>query len=125
MFKGSYEYQCIQKICQILISSYKPGTIFSHCFLTLAWYLMERANNCVNYHGNNIKWRGGSMIILFSHYIWYQEGVNRIMPWNIDSSPIVSEICPVVAIDKDVFAYPALLKGGSNIFQGIHNTIVL
>ena len=51
---GFYEYQCIQKMCQILISSDKPGTIFTHCFLTLAWYLMERANNCVNSHVNNI-----------------------------------------------------------------------
>ena len=65
------------------------------------------------------------MIILFSHYIWYQEGVKRIRPWNINSSPIVSEICPVLAFDKYVLVYPDLLKVGSNIFQGSHNTIVL
>ena len=65
------------------------------------------------------------MIILFSHYIWYQEGVNRIKPCKIDSSTIVSEICPVLDFDKYVLDYPALLRGGSNIFQGSHNTIVL
>ena len=86
--------------CQFLISYNKKKHISVHCFLTLEWYLMDQDDTCVCVHVSHIGWRDDCTIFTFYHLKGYHEGVNQNDPCHIDSNPLFTEMCPVIALAK-------------------------
>lgn len=75
-----------------------PEAIFGHCFSTLCWNLMCRANNIVDLCLDHITWENDSMVVHFSHMKTDQTAEKSRFPRHIYANPLAPSICPLLSI---------------------------
>ena len=93
---------------------------FAHCFLTLEWNLMCRADNLVNLNLAHIGWEDDSLLACIAKAKHDQEGEGAKIPWHIYANPSNPYICPVLALGLYLFSHPDLLSNNSFLFTGNH-----
>jgi len=116
--KSPLTYSAYKFICEQLLKSADVNAIFGHCFLTLEWSLMARADNVTKSHLQHIQWRDDCIVMFFAHSKTDQEGVNMSEPWHIYANPIDPAVCPVLAWAKYVLSHPELMIGNQALFPG-------
>lgn len=116
--KSPINYAGYKYLCEQLLNSDSPQAIFGHCFLTLEWSLMARADNVTKTHIDHIQWRDDCMIVYFAHTKSDQEGVNQNEPWHVYANPVDPAVCPILAMAKYIFSHPELLQGDVKLFPG-------
>ena len=94
--------------------------IFAHCFLTLEWSLMCRADNLVNLNLAHIGWEDDSLLACIAKAKHDQEGEGAKTPWHIYANPSNPFICPVLALGLYLFTHPDLITNQSFLFSGNH-----
>ena len=94
--------------------------IFAHCFLTLEWNLMCRADNMVNLNLAHIGWEDDSLLSCIAKAKHDQEGEGAKTPWHIYANPSNPFVCPVLALGLYLFSHPDLLTNESFLFSGSH-----
>ena len=95
--------------------------IFAHCFLTLEWNLMCRADNLVNLNLAHIGWEDDSLVSCIAKAKHDQEGEGAKTPWHIYANPSNPFVCPVLALGLYLFTHPDLLTNQSSfLFTGNH-----
>ena len=93
---------------------------FAHCFLTLEWNLMCRADNLVNLNLAHIGWEDDSLLSCIAKAKHDQEGEGAKTPWHIYANPCNPYVCPVLALGLYLFSHPGLLTNNSFLFSGNH-----
>ena len=109
-----------KKICDILIKGESDEFLFAHCFLTLEWNLMARADNVVSANVSHVEWHGDSLVFYFAKMKGAQEGECVLKPWHVYGNPLEPEICPLLAFSKYVLTHPGVLEsnGNNSLFPG-------
>ena len=92
--------------------------VFAHCFLTLEWNLMCRADNLVNLNLAHIRWSDNSLLACIAKAKHDQEGEGAKTPWHIYANPCNPFVCPVLALGLYIFSHPDLLTNNSFLFTG-------
>jgi len=98
------------------------NALFGHCFLTLEWSLMSRADSVTKTHLHHIQWRDDCLIIYFAHTKTDQEGLNMNEPWHIYANPLDPAVCPVLALG---LVTPSFYWVTKFYFLVVSNTIAL
>ena len=78
-------------------------TWFSRSFLTMEWYLMDSADNCVLSHVNHLEWRDDCLTVYVSLIKTNKKGVGQITPWHVHYNSNYSEIFPVNSLVMYLF----------------------
>ena len=92
---------------------------FAHCFLTLEWNLMCRADNLVNLNLAHIGWEDDSLLVCIAKAKHDQEGEGAKTPWHIYANPCNPYICPVLALGLYLFSHPLLITNNNSfLFTG-------
>ena len=95
--------------------------IFAHCFLTLEWNLMCRADNLVTLNLAHIGWEYDSFLCNLAKCKHDQEGKGATTPWHIYANPTNPFVCPILALGLYLFSHPELLTNSlSFLFTGNH-----
>lgn len=63
--KSPLSFSAYKYICKVLFTSEDVNAIFGHCFLTLEWSLMARADSVTMTHIEHIHWRDDCFVIFF------------------------------------------------------------
>ena len=79
-----------QNLCNVFMGMDSAESNFGHCFLTLEWDLMSRADTVTMVHMNHIEWRDDSLVLFFGHTKGDQEGNNHKEGWHVFANPL----CP-------------------------------
>jgi hypothetical protein len=116
--KSPLTYSAYKFLCEKLLQSDDVNALFGHCFLTLEWSLMSRADNVTKTHLHHIQWRDDCLIVYFAHTKTDQEGLNMNEPWHIYANPLDPAVCPVLSLGKYLFSHPELLVGDQVLFPG-------
>jgi len=116
--KSPLSFSAYKFLCEKLLESDDVNALFGHCFLTLEWSLMSRADSVTKTHLHHIQWRDDCLIIYFAHTKTDQEGLNMNEPWHIYANPLDPAVCPVLALGKYLFSHPELLLGDQVLFPG-------
>ena len=97
-------YLLIYKVmCGVVYYSPKAEHVFPRSFLTMEWYLMDSADNCVLSHVNHLEWRDDCLIIYVSLIKTNKKGVGQITPWHVHYNSNSSEIFPVNSLVMYLF----------------------
>lgn len=109
-----------RKLCQILMRGDSDEYIFAHCFLTLEWDLMARADNVTDAMVSHVEWHNDSLVFYFAKMKGSQEGECVYRPWHVYSNPMEPDICPVLAFSKYVLTHPGVMErnGENRLFPG-------
>ena len=108
--KSPLPYPAYKFLCEQLLKSDDTNALFGHCFLTLEWSLMARADNVIKTHLDHIQWRDDCMVVFFAHTKSDQEGINMGEPWHIYCNSIEPAVCPVLALAKYVLSHPEVIN---------------
>ena len=105
---------------QLLLEGESDEYIFAHCFLTLEWNLMARADNVASAMVSHVEWQGDSLVFHFAKTKAAQEGECVFKPWHVYANPVEPEICPILAFSKYVLTHPGILEsnGQNSLFPG-------
>ena len=106
------------KIAQILFESDDTQNIFAHLFFVLDWNLMKRAENCVDCKITHIRFEDDCLVFEFAKSKGHQDGEEHVGPWHVYANPLEPHLCPVLALARYLFMYPAILAGKSPLFEG-------
>ena len=112
-----------EAMCMCFIKGGNDVFNFSHCFLTLEWNLMGRAENCVKAHVKHICWTDDALVLKFAKHKGDQTENNADKEWHVYANPHKPHICPILALAKYVFSNPGTLcspyiDDGNKIFPG-------
>ena len=109
-----------KRMCELFMEGDSDEYIFGHCFLTLEWNLMARADNVCSAMVSHIEWNGDALIFHFAKTKGHQGGECVHKPWHVYANPLEPDICPLLAFAKYVFTHPGVLEsnGNNNLFPG-------
>ena len=94
--------------------------MFAHCFFTIEWNLMARADNVVHMSVEHIEWNDDCLVFYFATTKTDQNGEKQRLPWHVYSNPLKPHICPVLAMAKYVLSTPGIVEnnGQNRLFPG-------
>lgn len=112
--------EVFEKLCKIFMKGESDEYLFAHCFLTLEWNLMARADNVVDTQVSHIEWHSDCLVFHFAKQKGSQEGECVHRPWHVYANPLEPDICPVLAFAKYILTMPGVLEanGSNNLFPG-------
>lgn len=93
---------------------------FAHCFLTIEWNLMCRADNLVHLNLAHIGWEDDSLLICIAKAKHDQEGESAKTPWHLYANPSNPFVCPVLTLGLYIFSHSGLLTNNSFLFSSNH-----
>jgi hypothetical protein len=105
-------------LCEIYLQGGSPENAFAHCFLTMSWSLMARADSASKAHVRHIEWVDDCLIIYFTHSKADQDGINRDEPWHVYANPRDPSVCPILSLGRYLLTFPTILPGNGQLFPG-------
>ena len=116
--KDSLSFAGYHLLCRTFLkhNGSNNGFVFAHCFLTLEWNLMCRANNLVNLNLTHIGWSDDSLLVCIAKAKHDQGGEGTKTTWHIYANPRNPFVCPVLALGLYLFSHPDLLTNNSFFF---------
>jgi hypothetical protein len=106
-------------LCKAMFESKKPEHIFAHTFTALDWNLMKRAENVVDVKIAHISFSNDALVFIFSKSKSQQDGAEEFLgPWYVYANPQKPWLCPILAIARFCFMYPAVFIGNRPLFEG-------
>ena len=84
--------------------------LFAHCFFTIEWNLMARADNVVHMSVEHIEWNDDCLVFYFATTKTDPNGEKQRLPWHVSSNPLKPHICLVLAMAKYVLSTPGIVE---------------
>jgi hypothetical protein len=103
--KAPLSFQGYIQICRYSLKMYQNerlGSIFPHCFATLAWNLCARSASVGSLRFSHIQLKDDAIIVSVPKHNGDQEGT-RIHPVHVSANPRQPEICPILSLAISVF----------------------
>ena len=104
--KRPMTFEVYRLMCLKLFEGSNSEYLFAHCFLTLEWNLMARADNIVIITVPNIEWQDDCLLIYYPKSKGNQFGERNDIPLHVYSHPDKPHLCPVLALAKYMFSSP-------------------
>ena len=117
--KDSLKQEVYQLVCELLMESEDPTSIFAHFFLTLQWNLIGRSESVTMSHLSHIEIEDDALVLYFAHTKCDQTGLKKDEPWHIYANPLNPAVCAHLAMAKYLLSNSEILKEGGKLFPGM------